>query len=84
MKSHDSHSVRVDVKEDGSDVWEATWKNDGFVRVYHGDSQNNRILMQHLITVDFEVDSTASVGVQINYFVEFAGALLFDMISANA
>ena len=36
MKSYDRHSVYVDVKDDGSDVWEAIWANDGVIRVYRG------------------------------------------------
>lgn len=84
MKSYDRHSVYVDVKDDGSDVWEAIWANDGVIRVYRGDSQNNRILMQHLMTVDFAFDESVEAEHRINIFVEFAYELLEDLIFGDA
>lgn len=84
MKSYDRHSVYVDVKDDGSDVWEAIWANDGVIRVYRGDSQNNRILMQHLMTIDFELDESINTEHRISMFVDFAYELLEGLVFENA
>lgn len=47
------HSIVVDVNGNGTDVWIANWKGDGFIRVYRGETNNNKLMFNHLLNIEF-------------------------------
>jgi hypothetical protein len=52
MNFVDSHEVSVDVLGDGKDIWTCKWSGGDKVQVFRGDFVNNRILFNHLLTLD--------------------------------
>lgn len=52
MNFVDSHEVSVDVFGDGKDVWTCKWSGSDKVQIFRGDFINNRILFNHLLTLD--------------------------------
>jgi len=80
MKSFDTHCVVVDTKDDGTDVWQATWARDGFIRIYRGDTVNNRVVMHHLMNIEWDIDSSVAIAEQLQIFNDSAYALLEALI----
>ena len=80
MKSFDTHSVVIDTKDDGTDVWQATWARDGFIRIYRGDTVNNRVVMHHLMNIEWDIDSSVAITEQLQIFNDSAYALLEALI----
>lgn len=80
MKTFDVHSVFADVKDDGTDVWQATWARDGFIRIYRGDTNNNRVVMNHLMNIEWDIDESVPITEQLRIFNDSAYALLEALI----
>ncbi len=74
MNFIDSHEVALDVLGDGKDIWTCKWSGGDNVQVFRGDFTNNRILYNHLLTLD--CNSAMTVG----EFCEWAEQLLLGLV----
>lgn len=77
---YDKHEVAVDVYEDGTDVWKAAWRRDGFITVERGDVINNRTVMQHMLKIEWEPTSGLTVADEIKEFIDYALDVLEGLI----
>lgn len=74
MNFVDSHEVSLDVLGDSKDIWTCKWSGGDTVQVFRGDFTNNRILFNHLLTLD--CDSAMSIA----SFCEWAEQLLLGLV----
>lgn len=74
MNITDSHEVSIDVFGNGKDIWSCKWDGSGKVLVFRGDFINNRILFNHLLTLDCDI------GLTVETFCEWAADLLNVLI----
>jgi hypothetical protein len=74
MNFVDSHEVALDVLGDSKDVWTCKWSGGDKVLVFRGDFINNRILYNHLLTLDCDPTMTVVA------FCEWAQELLLALV----
>jgi len=70
----DAHEVSIDVDGHGTDIWTAKWDGGAKVQVFRGDFINNRVLFNHMYSLD------APEGMNLKVFCEWAEELLSSMI----
>lgn len=83
MIYYDTHQVVVDVYEDGTDVWVASWRRDGYIAVERGDTINNRSVLQHMMKIQWEPTSGMSVPEEIKEFTQYALDVLDGLINPD-
>ena len=74
MNFVDSHEVSLDVLGDGRDIWTCKWSGGDKVQVFRGDFVNNRILYNHLLTLECDP------GMTVVSFCEWAEQLLLGLV----
>lgn len=70
----DAHEVSIDIDGQGTDIWTAKWDGGDKVQVFRGDFINNRVLFNHMYSLD------APEGMDLKVFCEWAEELLTSMI----
>jgi len=78
MRIIDSHEVSIDAIGHGRDVWTCKWSGADKAQVFRGDFVNNRINLQHLLTIP------CSAEMSVNDFCEWAVGVLTDLIKEEA